>query len=347
MKRGTRFLITSRDYIWQSARKELKLQALPVLAKSQVVINVHELTIEEKARILYNHLKLGDQDEEFRKSIKPILPDIVKREDFLPESARRLGTKMFTERLVPTGEGVSEFFERPMDFLEETIDNLAAECRAAIALVFLNGGKIRSPVPTDMLTQPASAFGVTPALIREQLEALNGSLLNLIEDEEGPFWTYRHRTVSDAFAACVAKSPELIKIYLWGAKPESIAYEVVCAGIQIAGASVVVPDSLHELLADKIASLPSLTLARFVSFRSNRSFAIRLMEVRPDIWKRLDFLSRPLKEDLDVYLLTTLHRFGLLDEGKAAAKISLMKYARLQSRKLTIVFLRMMVLQIF
>lgn len=38
MKRGTRFLITSRDYIWQSAKKELKLQALPILTKSQVII---------------------------------------------------------------------------------------------------------------------------------------------------------------------------------------------------------------------------------------------------------------------------------------------------------------------
>jgi hypothetical protein len=53
IKKGTRFLITSRDYIWQSARKELKLQALPVLTKSQVIINVHDLTLEEKARILY------------------------------------------------------------------------------------------------------------------------------------------------------------------------------------------------------------------------------------------------------------------------------------------------------
>jgi Novel STAND NTPase 3 len=140
MKRGTRFLITSRDYIWQSARKELKLQALPVLTKSQVVINVHELTVEEKARILYNHLKLGDQDEHFRKSIKPVLPSIAKRSDFLPETARRLGTKLFTENLLPIDSAVHDFFERPKEFLEQTIENLAPECRAAIALIFLNGG---------------------------------------------------------------------------------------------------------------------------------------------------------------------------------------------------------------
>jgi hypothetical protein len=330
MKRGTRFLITSRDYIWQAARKELKLQALPVLMKSQVVINVEELTVEEKARILYNHLKLGDQDEAFRKAIKSILPAIAKREDFLPESARRLGTRLFTESLVATPAGVNDFFERPMEFLVQTIDNLAQECRAAIALIFLSGGKIRSPVPTQMLAQPASAFGVTPALIREQLEALNGSLLNLAEDDEGPFWTYRHPTVSDAFASCVAKSPELIEIYLRGAKAESIAYEVVCGGIRLRGASVVVPDSLHELLADRIANLPSHNLAHFITYRSNYSFTVRLLELRPDIWKRLDVLNRPLKEDMDVDLLGTLHRHGLLSEDRRKSFVEVVRAAAVE-----------------
>jgi hypothetical protein len=319
MKRGTRFLVTSRDYIWQAAKRDLKLQALPVLSKSQVVINVHELTVEEKARILYNHLKLGDQSEEFRRHIKPLLPTIAKSEEFLPESARRLGTRLFTENLVPTSSGIIDFFERPMEFLVETVENLAPECRGAIALVFLNGGKIRSPVPSQMMEQPATTFGVTPALIREQLEALNGSVLNLVEDEEGPFWTYRHPTVSDAFASYVAKSPELIEIYLRGAKPESIACEVVCAGIEIIGASVVVPDSLHELLAERIANLQSHILSSFISYRSNYAFAARLMGLRPDIWNRLHVLSRPLDEDVDVDLLTTLNKFGLLSEERRLA----------------------------
>ena len=105
MKKGTRFLITSRDYIWQAAKKELKLQALPVLTRSQVIINVHQLTLEEKARILYNHLKLGDQSEEFRRGVKGLLPTIARRSDFLPKSARRLGTKLFTSNLTPTAAG--------------------------------------------------------------------------------------------------------------------------------------------------------------------------------------------------------------------------------------------------
>jgi len=312
MKRGTRFLITSRDYIWHSARRELKLQALPALTKGQVIINVHELTVEEKARIVYNHLKLGDQSNEFRSAVKGMLPDIAKRDDFLPESARRLGNRFFTGDLILTPAHVEDFFARPKDFLEQTIENLAAECRAAIALIFLNGGRLRSPVPTEALEKPASSFGVTLAMLRSQLEALNGSLLNLAEDEEGPYWTYRHPTVSDAFASYVAKSPELIEIYLRGAKPETIVREVVCAGIQIFGAPVVVPNSMHELLADRVGSLPSQSLASFISYRSNSPFTQRLMALRPDIWKRLDVLNRPLKDDIDVDLLIALDRHGLL-----------------------------------
>ncbi len=314
MKRGSRFLITSRDYIWQAARKELKLQALPILTKSQVIINVHELNVQEKARILYNHLKLGDQNEQFRSTVKPFLPDITKRGDFLPESARRLGTKLFTGSLLLTATGVEDFFARPKDFLEQTIENLAPECQAAIAIIFLNGGLVRSPVPTEVLEKAASSFGVTHAMLRSQLESLNRSLLNLAEDEQGPFWTYRHATVSDAFASYVAKSPELIEIYLRGAKAETIVREVVCAGVQLFGAPVVVPNNMHELLADRIGNLPSDALASFISYRSNPTFTKRLMDLRPDMWKRLNAFCRPLKEDTDVDLLTTLHQQGLLLE---------------------------------
>jgi len=40
------------------------------------------------------------------------------------------------------------------------------------------------------------------------------------------------------------------------------------------------------------------------------------MDLRPDIWKRLDSFNRPLDEDTDVDLLTTLNRLGLLNEDR-------------------------------
>ncbi len=193
---------------------------------------------------------------------------------------------------------------------------MAPECKAAIALIFLNGGLVRSPVSSEALEKPSDAFGVDPANLRNQLQILNGSLLNLIEDEEGPYWTYRHPTISDAFASYVSESPELVEIYLRGAKPETIVQEVVCSNVNLSGATVVIPNNLHPLLLDRIGSLPSHNLGSFLSYRSNKIFTEILLAQRPDIWKRLDYFRRPLKEDSDVELLTTLHRQSLLSEAK-------------------------------
>lgn len=314
MRRGSKFLFTSRDYIWAAARKELKTQSLPVLTKSQVVIDVHEITTEEKARILYNHIKLGDQKTKFRTKTKEYLPEISVMNEFLPESARRFGSEIFTERLRVDRSGIIDFFSRPKEFLEQTIESLSPESKGAIALVFLNGGVVRSPVPTETLEKPALSFGVNVSALRSELESLNGSLLILAEDEEGPFWTYRHPTVSDSFASYVARSPELVEIYLRGAKPETIVREVVCSGETVFGAAVTVPNSMHKLLADRIGSLPSHSLSSFISYRSNSSFTKRLLESRPDLWKRLNNYSVPLKDDIDVDLLITLHKQQLLPE---------------------------------
>lgn len=312
IKAGTRFLITSRDYIWQSAKRDLKIQALPILNRSQVVINVQELSTQEKAQILYNHLKLGDQPEAFRRDVKAHLPEIAERKDFLPETARRFGSSFFAGRLSTSRDAVNTFFESPADFLLETISNLAPDCRAAIAVVFMNGGRIRSPVDGEDLRPAADAFGVTIGGTREQLEALNGSLMLLAQDEIGSFWTYKHPTVSDAFGRYVAGSPEQVEIYLRGARPESIVREVVCAGCIMFGAPVVVPDSLHPLLAERIKEIRSYNLASFLSYRSNRHFTELMLSLRPDLLQRLRGFSIPIKDDTDASLLATLHEQGLL-----------------------------------
>ena len=161
VRKGTRFLLTSRDYIWKAAQHDLKLQAIPVLNQSQVVINVQQLSTQEKAQILYNHLKLGDQPVEFRTAAKAHLPEIAERKDFLPETARRFGSTFFAGRLPTTRDSVTAFFEHPENFLLETITNLATDCRAAIAVVFMNGGQVRSPVPQLDLEPAATAFGVS------------------------------------------------------------------------------------------------------------------------------------------------------------------------------------------
>lgn len=314
MRKGTRFLITSRDYIWKSAQRDLKIQALPILGRSQVTINVQELKSQERAQILYNHLKLGDQPSSFRQAVKPFLPEIAELKDFLPETARRLGTRFFAGRISPQQSTLFHFFKEPQAFLLQTITNLSSECRAAIALIFMTGGTVRSPVPQGELESAATAFGVTPGSVRDQIEALNGSLLLLAQDEVGRFWGYKHPTVGDAFARYVAGSPELVEVYLRGAKPESIVDEVVCAGISIYGAPVVVPDALHSLLADRIDKVAVHRLVSFLSYRSNRAFTQIMLERRPEVLNGLRHFASPIKDDLDASFLATLHSQGLLPD---------------------------------
>lgn len=314
MHRGSKFLITSRDYIWTQAKTELKISALPVLQKSQVIIDVHELSLQEKARILYNHLKLGNQAPKFRSNIKPYLPKIAALDSFLPESARRIGSSFFTDGLKQNESEFLRFFTEPRDFLEQTIENLSLQCKAAIALIFLNGGVVRSPISDDDLEYSTNAFGVSKFSIRDELKNLNGSLVNLVSDEDGQFWTYYHPTISDAFAAFLAKSQELIEIYLRGAKPASLMSEVVCSGVNVQGAKVIVPANLLLMLAERLKGADKVRLKSFISNRSNRRFTEIILGLRPDLLAEFPYLVTPLHEDTDVDFLVTLFDQGLLSE---------------------------------
>jgi hypothetical protein len=330
MHKGTRFLITSRDYIWNAAKLDLKIQALPVLGKSQVVINVQELKHQEKAQILYNHLKMGDQPQSFRKAVKEFLPEIAELKDFLPETARRFGSVFFAQNTYVERSRILKFFKEPQEFLQQTIANLSPDCKAAIATVFMNGGKVRSPIPQQDFEPAAQAYGVTLAAVRLQMEALNGSLLLAARDEQGVLWRYKHPTVGDAFAKHVGSDPELVEIYLRGAKPESLVSEVVCAGIELFGASIVIPDSLHWLLADRLKMLDVLKLKGFLTQRSNPLFSGRMLNLRPDVQSGMTSFLTPIKDDSDATLLATFHQQGLLSEELRTNFVDAVRNAAIQ-----------------
>jgi hypothetical protein len=319
VRRGTKFLLTSRDYIWQAAKSDLKIQSLPILRKSNVVIDVHKLIPAERAQILYNHLKLGNQTSTFRTSVKPFLPELSLNENFLPETARRLGDSFFTAELYPARLHVLEFFERPKDFLLETIGNLASDCRAAIALIFLSGGRISSPVDdSPLLSTAAKVFGTTTASVRDALTALEGSLTLLAYDERGRYWTYKHPTVGDAFAELISRNPELTHVYLRGAKPEFILREVVCTGVNLEGAPVSVPQKLHPLLWTRLADIDDYQLVTFLSYRSDNQFCKLALMKRPRLLRRMEVFIAPMSEDIDAAFFSRLYEFGLLPKAKRA-----------------------------
>jgi hypothetical protein len=149
----------------------------------------------------------------------------------------------------------------------------------------------------------------------------------LAEDEEGPYWTYRHPTVGDAFASSVAKSPELVELYLRGAKPDTVLREVVCAGVKLAGASVTVPTSLNELLIERISSLSALSLAVFICYRANKLVARMLLDSRPDLRNRIDYISTPISDDVDSDFVLALYRHNLLTEEERLKYVEIVRRA--------------------
>ncbi len=113
LRKGARIVMTSRDYIYNRARNDLKESAFPLLRESQVVIDVHDLSADEKCQILYNHLKLGKQPRSFRTEIKPYLDGIAKHARFIPETARRLADPLFTRDLFIDEYYLGQFVEWP------------------------------------------------------------------------------------------------------------------------------------------------------------------------------------------------------------------------------------------
>lgn len=121
LMQGIKIVMTSRDYIYKRARNDLREGAFPLFNESQVVIDVHNLSENEKQQILYNHLKLGKQQRTFLVGIKEYLPSIAAHPRFIPETARRLGDPAFTKNLHLTDYHLGKFVHGQDSFLQEVL----------------------------------------------------------------------------------------------------------------------------------------------------------------------------------------------------------------------------------
>lgn len=176
--KGAKIIFTSRDYIYKSARRYLKESALPVIKESQVVIHVENLTKDEREQILYNHIRLGTQKKHYKQKLKPFLPDVALHKKFSPEIARRLGNPLFTKDLSISKYGLDNFVEKPLEMLCEIINTMDDPSRSALALVFIRGGSLPSPLSITPEEEHAIArLGGTVGDAMKGLDSLNGSLL--------------------------------------------------------------------------------------------------------------------------------------------------------------------------
>ena len=320
IRRGARVLFTSRDYIYKSVRNYLKESALPILKESQVVINVQDLTEQEREQILYNHIRLGTQPKQFKSQIKPHLPRVATHPQFSPEIARRLGNPMFTKRLNVSAGGLDDFVARPLDLLLEIIRTLDAENRSALALVFMRNGDLPSPI--DISTgerQAVALLGGSEAGVRTALNALNGSLLIQVQRSGSYAWRFKHPTIRDAFASLVAEDRELMDIYLAGTPLDKLFSEVTCGDVGVVGTKIIVPLDRYQGVMGRIASFDMTkrynksAVYRFFSYRCSRQYLEQFIASRPDFISSLQIGSY-LYAVSDVDVIARLNEFGLLPE---------------------------------
>jgi hypothetical protein len=331
IRRGAKVVFTSRDYIFRSARNFLKQSALPVLQESQVVIRVEQLTKEEREQILYNHIRLGTQTNEFKRLLKPFLPAMAEHQRFSPEIARRLGNPTFTKRLMVSTFGLEQFVAQPMELLQEIIRTLDANSRSAIALVFMRGGVLPSPVklaPEE--DQAIVLLGGSAAEVRNSLVALEGSLLIQVQQGGKFLWRFKHPTIRDAFAALVSENRELMDIYLVGSPIERLFGEVSCGDVNLQGVKVIVPIDRYDALLLRIDVFFSKrrenrdAVNRFLANRCDREFLASFISRNPGFMSDLQVGSY-LYAVSDVDVIVRLHQVELLPELERLRHVAMIR----------------------
>ena len=328
IKRGARVLFTSRDYIYNAALHHLKESAFPVIKESQVIIHVETLSKEEKEQILYNHIRLGNQPNEFKGKLKPFLPDVAAHPRFSPEIARRLGDKLFTKGLVVSKESIQNFVSNPVELLCEIVRTIDPDSRSALALVFMRGGQLPSPI--DMTKEEQAAIeriGGAVTGVGNSLNALNGSLVLQTLQNGAYSWKFKHPTVRDAFASVIGDDRELMDIYLAGAPVDRLFGEVTCGDVGIQGAKVIIPSDRYDLLLARLGifdlskSEDKRKLHHFLAYRCNQDFLVLFIDKYPRFISDLKVGSY-LYAVSDVDVIVKLHEFGLLPADKRLEVVS-------------------------
>jgi hypothetical protein len=337
LRKGAKIVMTSRDYIYKRARNDLKEGAFPLLRESQVVIDVHDLTSEEKEQILYNHIKLGLQALDFRSEIKPHLPFIAAHSRFVPETARRLGNPVFTRNLSLTRYYLNDFVEKQEQLLQEVIQGLDEHSKAALALIYMRNNSLESPITLEESEFEAIArLGSSLGGCIAALEALNGSLVQYTAANGIDAWTFKHPTVGDAYAGLLLQSHELLGIYVHGSPMEKLTTQVTCGDVGIERA-VALPKALFSLVIKRLDQFSSTDRYKtpflvgwysrdriddFLASRCSKEFLSQYIQEHSDIFERVSIPGRFLDAVSEVDLAIRLHEFGLFPEDNRQKFVS-------------------------
>lgn len=319
---GCHFVLTSRTHIWKDAEPRLGSRNHALLANGSSVVNVGELTESEREQILYNHMKAGTQPSPWKARIKGHLLDLSKQSNLLPEIARRLGDKDFTANIVKLPEDLLRFVAEPQEFLVQTFKELAPDQQAAMTLVFL--ARSRLPVhrfPDGEATLVATSYGVTKAQLVQALQQLEGTFLVRRSDGDNEYRAFWHPTFADAISEILGRRPDLIDVYVRGARLDTLLTEVVCEGAPPVRDAVVVPLGSSEALIQRLLETPDEAVANeqlfeFLNRRVTKTLLQQVLQQDPKLLGR-EGQSPPwqrLRSQQTVRIRAKAHAMGLLSD---------------------------------
>ena len=327
LRKGAKVVMTSRDYIYNRARKELKEGAFPLLKESQVVIDVHDLSDDEKRQILYNHIKLGKQLHAFRSQVKPLLESVAMHTRYIPETARRLADPVFTSGLSFDTYYLSRFVEKRESLLQEVLQGLDRHSKAALALIYMRNDRLESPIALQRSeVQALERLGSNIGGCVTALEALNGSLVLYSQASDDSIWRFKHPTIGDAYSVMLVQNPELLDIFIQGSVPDKLIEQATCGDVGIEK-SIIIPKALFPMMLVKLSEFSASkkyksawlsawgsesAILRFLARRCSKEFLSLYLEDNPKIFGKVSELG--LSAFSVVSLATRLHEFGLLPE---------------------------------
>lgn len=334
---GARFAVTSRDYVFQAARRYLKPGAFPLLHESQVLVDVADLTSDERRQILYNHLRHGRQPNSFVASVQPHLEMAADHPGYSPELARRLGEPTFTARMGgPSAAAIDDFFSRPAELLHDIMQGLDNDALAALGLIFISRNWVASPLELNEPEQDlVERFGSSLGGVIQALAYLEGSLTRTIVHDGNVGWEFAHPTMVDAYAELM-RSPNFLHHFLAGFPLETLLGQITCGNLEWRHATVVPPihysmvlDRLDEPLPDGFDQRWRARSRRstFLATRCDQAFLKLWSDRHPYLITLPVHVGLMLEAVSENELIARLHSFGLLpDQVRADVASQLIDY---------------------
>lgn len=316
IKHGNRFLLTSRKHIYEAARRRLGQRNLAQFADGSAVVDVGELTPEEKTQILYNHVNFGGQSQSWRSSVKPHLEAVAAVRDFLPGIAERLGDPNFTKGLVPRESSLVRFMQEPTEHLVDTVNALDDRLQAALLLVYVHqNGFDLSDHNASAAQAVAELTGYTLIKIQDCFAELKGSFLKLSRSK----WTFAHPTISDALTEILRQKPHMMAALIRGATIDTILSSFTCEGSPLIRNALVIPTTLDDALVARLGRTRdewyrNWMLFHFLAYRASEAVFVKTVEQFPNLLRRSSWQSDLASIDPQLATSARAHHLRILPD---------------------------------